>query len=128
MLYYLIVLVVIILIGSNKKWDLKKKILLIISFLVLCAILFFIAIIWGFDRGREPLNVEEFSYEKVDSLDKEEEVIDIGDNVEELTVEEDSNVSEGVMSMNINIGSKIYGDGKKEYAYRKLVKERSHFY
>ncbi|MFM9401958.1 hypothetical protein [Myroides odoratimimus] len=87
MLYYLIVLVVIILIGSNKKWDLKKKVLLIISFLVLCVVLFFIALIWGFDRGREPLNVEEISYEKVDGLDKEGEVIDIDDNVEELTLE-----------------------------------------
>jgi len=48
---------------------------------------FFIALIWGFDRGREPLNVEEISYEKVDGLDKEGEVIDIDDNVEELTLE-----------------------------------------
>lgn len=85
-------------------------------------------IIWGFDRGREPLNVEEFSYEKVDSLDKEEEVIS-EDNVEELVLEEEDNgdVSEGVISINKNIGSRIYGDfngdGKKEYAYRKLVKE-----
>ncbi|MEC4094700.1 hypothetical protein [Myroides odoratimimus] len=48
---------------------------------------FLIALIWGFDRGREPLNVEEISYEKVDGLDKEGEVIDIDDNVEELTLE-----------------------------------------
>lgn len=96
MLYYLIVLVVIVLIGSNKKWDLKKKVLLIMSFLVLCVVLFFIALILGFDRGREPLNVEE--------------VIDLDDNVEELTLEEEDN-----------------GDGKRGYVYRKLVKERSHF-
>ncbi|WP_051009433.1 hypothetical protein [Myroides odoratimimus] len=67
---------------------------------------FFIALIWGFDRGREPLNVEE--------------VIDIDDNVEELiSEEEDSHMSEGVMSIKKNIGSRIYGDfngdGKRGY-------------
>ncbi|GAQ13442.1 hypothetical protein MODO_1096 [Myroides odoratimimus] len=75
--------------------------------------------IWGFDRGREPLNVEEVSYEKVsyekvsyekvEAIVEEEEVIS-EDNVEELVLEEEDN-----------------GDGKRGYVYRKLVKERSYF-
>lgn len=48
-----------------------------------------------------------------------------------LEEEHNGDVSEGVMSINKNIGSRIYGDfngdGKKEYAYCKLVKERSCF-
>ncbi|WP_286416092.1 hypothetical protein [Myroides odoratimimus] len=48
-----------------------------------------------------------------------------------ISEEEDGHMSEGVMSINKNIGSRIYGDfngdGKKEYTYRKLVKERSCF-
>ncbi|AJA70225.1 hypothetical protein MYRA21_3124 [Myroides sp. A21] len=75
---------------------------------------FFIVFIWGFDRGREPLNVEEVSYEKVsyekvEAIVEEEEVIS-EDNVEELVLEEEDN-----------------GDGKRGYVYRKLVKERSYF-
>ncbi|MGL4583429.1 MAG: hypothetical protein ACRCVU_10660 [Flavobacterium sp.] len=127
MLYYLIFFVVVILIGMNKKWSLKTKVIAIVSFIAVYIVFFLSLLAYTFDRDRrhpEPPALDEYNRE-VDYRDQHNKVMP----KEEVDVTYSGTDTNKEASINSNIGERIYGDfngdGKYEYAYRKLVKEGS---
>lgn len=124
MLYYLIFFVVVVLIGVNKKWSLKTKVIAIVSFIAVYIVFLLSLLAYSFDRDLrhpEPPTLDE-QYNGLDDKDQNNDVI--------FEEESDKNYSDNDTNkrteINGNIGERIYGDfngdGKYEYAYRKLVK------